>query len=432
MEKKVLGIVVGGGPAPGINGVVSSATIEAINEGIDVVGVVGGFRTLFEGKEGDINPLTIDEVSRIHNRGGSILRTSRDYPDNVQERFKVLMSTLRRLGIDYLLTIGGEGTLYMANWIHQEARGDLRVVHVPKTIDNDIPLPGGLSTFGYETARQVGVGIVTNLMEDAKATGRWYFITTMGRHAGHLALGIGKAAGATVTVIPEEFGEGTVSIDQVSDILVGSIVKRLSMGKDHGVAIIAEGVSERVAFDTEGYNGEAPKEKDEMGRVRLSEIPLGEALKKLARTTLQSYGLKVTIVDKTVGYELRSADPIPFDAAYTRDLGYGAVRFLMSGGSGATIISDAHDIHPIPFAEFIDETGKSKVRKVDVHSQIYKVARDYMIRLERTDLEGKQLRRLAEIVGLTPDQFRERCEKTVTCHSPLLFNREEPSRVRPE
>lgn len=415
MEKKLLGIVVGGGPAPGINGVISSATIEAINEGIDVVGVVGGFRTLFEGKESDINPLTIDEVSRIHNRGGSILRTSRDYPDNVQERFKVLMSTVRRLRIDYLLTIGGEGTLYMANWINKEAQGDLTVVHVPKTIDNDIPLPGGLSTFGYETARQVGVGIVTNLMEDAKTTGRWYFITTMGRHAGHLALGIGKAAGATVTVIPEEFGEDTVTIDQVSDILVGSIVKRLSMGKDHGVAIIAEGVSEKVVFDTEGYNEEA--QKDEMGRVRLSDIPLGEALKRLARKTLQLYGLKVTIEDKTVGYELRAADPIPFDTAYTRDLGYGAVRFLMSGGSGATIISDAHDIHPIPFAEFIDETGKSRVRKVDVNSQTYKVARDYMIRLERTDLEGKQLRRLAEIVGLEPDQFRERYEKTVTCYS---------------
>ena len=364
----------------------------------------------------DINTLTIDEVSRLHNRGGSILRTSRDYPDNVQDKFKVLMSTIGRIGIDHLLTIGGEGTLYMANWIDKEAQGDLTVVHVPKTIDNDIPLPGGLSTFGYETARQVGVGIVTNLMEDAKTTGRWYFITTMGRHAGHLALGIGKAAGATVTVIPEEFGEDLVTIDQVSDILVGSIVKRLSMGKDHGVAIIAEGVSEEVVFDTEEYNREA--QKDEMGRVRLSDIPLGEALKRFARKTLQSYGLSVTIVDKTVGYELRAADPIPFDTAYTRDLGYGAVRFLMSGGSGATIISDAHDIHPIPFAEFIDEAGKSKVRKVDVNSQIYKVARNYMIRLERTDLEGKQLMRLAEIVGLEPDQFRERCEKTVTCYSP--------------
>ena len=411
MENRVLGIVVGGGPAPGINGVISSATIEAINEGIDVVGITGGFRTLFEGRENEIRPLTIDEVSRVHNRGGSILRTSRDFPDNVQEKFRVMMSTIRKLGIDYLLTIGGEGTLYMANWINREAQGDLKVVHVPKTIDNDIPLPGGLSTFGYETARQIGVSIVSNLMEDARTTGRWYFITTMGRQAGHLALGIGKAAGATVTVIPEEFGDKTVSLNQVADILVGSIVKRLSMGRDHGVAIIAEGVSEKVVFDAEDSGD---MEKDEMGRVRLSEIPLGEALKRLARKTLDSYGLKMTIVDKAVGYELRAADPIPFDVAYTRDLGYGAVRFLTSGGSGATIISDAQDIHSIPFAEFIDESGKSKVRKVDINSKIYRVARDYMIRLEKADLEGKQLRRLAALVRLGPDQFLERCSATVT------------------
>jgi ATP-dependent phosphofructokinase / diphosphate-dependent phosphofructokinase len=413
MQKQVLGIVVGGGPAPGINGVISAATIEAINQGIEVVGIVGGFRTLFEGKENDIRTLTIDEVSRIHSRGGSILRTSRDYPDNVEERFRVLMSTIRRAGIDYLLTIGGEGTLYMANWIATEAKGDLHVVHVPKTIDNDIPLPGGLSTFGYETARQAGVRIVSDLMEDARTTGRWYFISTMGRYAGHLALGIGKAAGATITIVPEEFDEKMVPIERVSDILAGSIIKRLSMGRDHGVAIIAEGVIEKVIFNAEQYNGTL--EKDELGRVRLSEVPLAEVLKRQVRQILESFNLKVTIVDKSVGYELRAADPIPFDIAYTRDLGYGAVRFLMDGGTGCTIISDEHDIRPVPFSEFLDEKGKSKIRKVDISSQIYTVARDYMIRLEQEDMSGKQLRRLAEVSGLEPEQFKERFAPALSC-----------------
>lgn len=409
MQKDLLGIVVGGGPAPGINGVISSATIEAVNQGIEVVGIVGGFKTLFEGRDTDIRPLTIDEVSRLHTQGGSILRTSRDYPDNVQERFKVLMSTIRRVGIDYLVTVGGEGTLFMANWIYNEAQGDVKVVHVPKTIDNDIPLPGGRSTFGYETARHLGVHIVSNLMEDARTTGRWYFVTTMGRHAGHLALGIGKAAGATITVIPEEFREQRVPIGQVANVLTGSIIKRLSMGRDHGVAILAEGMSEKVAFDAEAYNGELTM--DESGRVRLSEIPLGEALKRMCRGTLESLGLKVTIVDKNIGYELRAAAPIPFDIEYTRNLGYGAVRFLLSGGSGATVISDEHDIQDIPFAYFIDEDGKSKIRKVDTNSQVYQVARNYEIRLEPEDFEGKQLRRIAETAHLDPEEFRARFEK---------------------
>jgi 6-phosphofructokinase 1 len=411
MEKEVLAIVVGGGPAPGINGVISSATIEAVNEGMDVVGVVGGFKTLFEGKENDIKPLTIDEVTRIPTRGGSILRTSRDYPDNVQEKFRVMMATIGRLGIDYLLTIGGEGTLFMANWICREAQGNLKVVHVPKTIDNDIPLPGGLSTFGYETARHEGVRIVTNLMEDARTTGRWYFITTMGRHAGHLALGIGKAAGATITLIPEEFENKSCSMGQVSDVLAGAIIKRLSMGRDHGVAVLAEGMAERIALGVEECDVSAGK--DELGRVRLSEVPLGEAMKRMVRKTLDTCGLKVTIVDKNIGYELRGADPIPFDRDYTRNLGYGAVRFLKGGGTGCTIISDAQDIQSIPFSEFIDASGQSKVRKVDINSHIYQVARKYMIRLEPDDFEGKQLRRLASITCLDAEAFQRRFASAV-------------------
>jgi len=406
MEKEVLAIVVGGGPAPGINGVISSATIEAVNEGMEVLGVTGGFKTLFEGKEKEIRPLTIDEVSRIPTRGGSILRTSRDYPDNVQEKFRVMMATIGKLGIDYLLTIGGEGTLFMANWICREAGGNLKVVHVPKTIDNDIPLPGGLSTFGYETARHEGVRIVTNLMEDARTTGRWYFVTTMGRNTGHLALGIGKAAGATITLIPEEFENRSCSADLVAGVLAGSVIKRLSMGRDHGVAVLAEGMAERMSLDTEGYDVTA--EKDEMGRLRLSEVPLGEAVRRIARKTLEICGLKVNIVDKNIGYELRGADPIPFDRDYTRNLGYGAVRFLKGGGTGCTIISDAQDIQSIPFDEFIDAEGKSKVRKVDINSHIYQVARKYMIRLEPDDFEGKQLRRLASITCLSPEAFQER------------------------
>src|SRR5208283_307 len=260
-DNGIFGIIVGGGPAPGINGVISSAAIEAINEGKTVVGIKGGFKPLFEGNTDCVLPLAISDVSRIHSKGGSILRTSRDFPERVKEKFGVLMSTLKQLGISHLITVGGEGTLFMANWIDSESRGDMNVVHVPKTIDNDIPLPGGASTFGYQTARHFGVGIVQNMMEDAKTTGRWYFITTMGRHAGHLALGIGKAAGATITLIAEEFTEKQLSFNKVADVLAGSIIKRLAYGIDHGVAILAEGLAEK--FDYEGLSDYEQLEKDE-------------------------------------------------------------------------------------------------------------------------------------------------------------------------
>ncbi len=406
-DKEVVGIIVGGGPAPGINGVISSATIEAIRGGKTVIGIIGGFKPLFEGNKSAVMQLTIDDVSRIHTEGGSILRTSRDYPDKVKERFKVLMTTLKQLKIKYLITIGGEGTLFMANWIEKEARGSISVVHVPKTIDNDIPLPGGAPTFGFQTARHWGVEIVKNIMEDARTTGRWYFITTMGRHAGHLALGIGKASGATITLIPEEFKEQRLSFKKVADILIASIIKRLSMNRDHGVAILAEGIAEK--FDLEELSRYEQLERDETGRIRLSEIQLGRVMKNFVKKTLDSMGIRTTIVDKSVGYELRAADPIPFDIEYTRNLGYGAVRYLLRGGTGSMIAFYEGFLRPIPFVEMIDyQTGKVKIRTLDITSETYEVGRKYMIRLEQEDLEGESLNRLANVAKLSPEDFKKR------------------------
>lgn len=405
--KEVLAIVVGGGPAPGINGAISAATIEAINSGLNVIGVMGGFKSLFEGRKNNIIPLTIEDVSRIHTQGGSILGSSREYPDRVKEKFKVLMKTFRTFKVRYLITIGGDGTSFMARWIEKEAKGSIAVVHVPKTIDNDLPLPGGMPTFGYETARHYGVEIVKNLMEDAKTMGRWYFVTTMGRNVGHLALGIGKASGATITLIPEEFPEEKISIKKIADILEGSIIKRLSMGRTHGVAVIAEGISDKLDFhELSRYEH---LEKDETGRVRLSQIQLGRIVKEFVRKSLKERDIEITIVDKNIGYELRAADPIPFDIEYTKNLGYGAVKFLLRGGSGAMITIYEGRLNSVPFADMFDpDTGRIKVRTVDITSEPYEVGRKYMIRVEKVDFNPNNLKRLARAANMTPLVFRER------------------------
>lgn len=405
--KEVLAIVVGGGPAPGINGAISAATIEAINSGLNVIGVMGGFKSLFEGRKNNIIPLTIEDVSRIHTQGGSILGSSREYPDKVKERFKVLMKTFKTFKVRYLITIGGDGTSFMARWIEKEAKGSISVVHVPKTIDNDLPLPGGMPTFGYETARHYGVEIVKNLMEDAKTMGRWYFVTTMGRNVGHLALGIGKASGATITLIPEEFPEDKISIKKIADILEGSIIKRLSMGRNHGVAVIAEGISDKLDFhELSRYEH---LEKDETGRVRLSQIQLGRIAKEFVRKSLKERDIEITIVDKNIGYELRAADPIPFDIEYTKNLGYGAVKFLLRGGSGAMITIYEGRLNSVPFADmFNPDTGRIKVRTVDITSEPYEVGRKYMIRLEKVDFNPNNIKRLARAANMTPLVFKER------------------------
>ncbi|MBV9545194.1 MAG: 6-phosphofructokinase, partial [Chloroflexi bacterium] len=201
-----LAILCGGGPAPGINSVIAAATIRANLAGSRVLGIRDGFKWLMQADTSHTVQLSIESVSRIHFAGGSYLGTSRANPTRRTEDLEATIATLERLGVDKLLTIGGDDTAYSAMTLARHAAGRLQVVHVPKTIDNDLDLPYGISTFGFQTARHVGTELVKNLMVDAQTTTRWYLIVAMGRTAGHLALGIGKAAGATLSVIPEEFG----------------------------------------------------------------------------------------------------------------------------------------------------------------------------------------------------------------------------------
>ncbi|HHI68308.1 MAG TPA: 6-phosphofructokinase, partial [Planctomycetes bacterium] len=277
-ERPVLAILVGGGPAPGINGVISAATIEAINRGLKVLGIREGFRYLAEGRADKMSELTIPDVSRIHFNGGSILFTSRVNPAKNEESMANVVRVLKERKVRYLVTIGGDDTAFSAVQVARRMEGELSVAHVPKTIDNDLPLPGFAPTFGYETARHVGVSLVKNLMEDARTTRRWVFVVSMGRQAGHLALGICLAAGATLAVIPEEFKEKGVGIDLVGRVLEGAILKRLAMDRYDGVAVIAEGILERLKPEEIHALREAAR--DEHGHIRLSEIDLASALKK--------------------------------------------------------------------------------------------------------------------------------------------------------
>ncbi|MDI6733274.1 MAG: diphosphate--fructose-6-phosphate 1-phosphotransferase [Planctomycetota bacterium] len=403
-SEKFLGILVGGGPAPGINGVISAATIESINYGWKVIGILDGFKHLAINDITKVVPLTINSVSRIHFDGGSIIRTSRENPTKDKTKIKNVIDSLLKLSIDKFITIGGDDTAYSASVISKETEGKIRIVHVPKTIDNDLPLPENRSTFGFHTARQVGVQIIQNIMEDASTTNRWYFIVAMGRKAGHLALSIGKASGATISVIAEEFKERTITLSQISDILEGAIIKRLAMGREHGVAILAEGLAERLSPDDPCLRD---VEKDEHDHLRLSEIDLGKFIKNEVKERLDSRGIKITIVDKDIGYELRCAPPVPYDCEYTRDLGYGASKFLQQGGSGAMVCLQGGKITPICFPDILDPlTGKTKVRYVDVNTESYEVARSYMIRLEKSDFnDPEQLDKLCRAAKLTKEEF---------------------------
>jgi 6-phosphofructokinase 1 len=414
-----LAILVAGGPAPGINSVIGAATIRARLEGLEVVGIRDGFEWLMQGDIDHVTPLTIENVSRIHFRGGSFLGIARANPTKDPKLLEQTLTSLLRLNVSQLITIGGDDTAYSAMMLERHAGGAIRVVHVPKTIDNDLHLPEHVDTFGFQSARHYGSEIVKNLMVDAKTTSRWYFVIAMGRKAGHLALGIGKAAGTTLTLISEEF-PAPIRLKTIVDTLAGAIIKRLSEGRRDGVAVIAEGVVLDIAEqDLEGLQD---VERDSHGHLRIAEVNLGEILKAQVQTRLRELGIKTTIAAKNIGYELRCADPIPLDMEYTRDLGYCAAKYLIAGGTAAMISMQGGHFIPVPFEEMTDAvTGRSRVRLVNVGSTRYAIARRYMIRLRRDDFEDPhQLAKLASTVRLSLDEFRREFESLVADEPPRL------------
>ncbi|MDT7690167.1 MAG: ATP-dependent phosphofructokinase / diphosphate-dependent phosphofructokinase [Acidobacteriota bacterium] len=406
MAIKRVGILVGGGPAPGTNGVISAVVIEAIKMSCTPVGFHDGFEWLAGRYTDEQHEMTIEEVSRIHLDGGSILGTSRTDITRDAESLDNVVAALRKLGIEALITIGGDDLVRSSAAVERATAGAIKVVQVPKSIDNDLWLPLSVSTLGFETARHVGVQLVQRLMEDAKTTGRWYLGVTMGRPTGHLTLGIGKAASATCTIIPEEFKRSRVSLSDICDVVEGTIIKRRAMNRPHGVILLAEALVER--FDPDEVAELQDVDRDAQGNIRVAEIDLGRKVKSEVQARLERRGIKVTLVDKTIGYELRCAPPIPYDAEYARDLGYAAFRHLYDGdGSGTMITIQGGEFRPVPFAEVIDaETGRGRQRPVDVDTESYQVARDYMVRIGEKDFrEEAWVAKLAAAAELTPEEF---------------------------
>ena len=401
--RNVVAIVCGGGPAPGINAVINAVTNTANRHGWDVLGMYDGFSHLGRGEKSYIR-LDAAAVNRIHLTGGCILRMSRFNPTKKESDLRTVVDTLTELGVGYLVTIGGDDTAFSSSAVSEYARKlgrTINVVHVPKTIDNDLPLPEGIPTFGFETARAFGTTEIQNLMEDAHTSNnRWYFTIAMGRTAGHLALGMGRSAGAAVTIIPEEFPQEKIRLQQVVDIITGSIVKRYLIGKNYGVAVVAEGVIEKIA--EEDFQELGNVVLDEHGHIRYAELDFGEILKQKVLAELKRIGIKISIVDKEIGYELRCTAPIAYDIDYARNLGYEAMQFLMRGD---ITIQDNKAV-PLRFEDIRDPaTGKTYVRKVNINSVHYRIARGFMTRLEKGDLDDAGV---ANAFRMSPEEFKAR------------------------
>ncbi|MDP6354434.1 MAG: 6-phosphofructokinase [Planctomycetota bacterium] len=437
-----MAILVGGGPAPGINGVISGAGIEAMDNEFEVIGLYDGFKSICDHENIDLfdetgpaRLLAYSDLTRIHWEGGTILRTSRRRPSD--DELDRAVKNLKDLGIDLLLTIGGDDTLTSSRRIRDAADGTIGVAHVPKTIDNDLPLAANTPTFGFETARHVGTEIVNSLSYDAKATNRWVFVIMMGRSAGHLALHVAKGAGATCCIIPEEFSEDAdLTLGDVADTLISSMLVRATppRGRLDGVAVIAEGVIGRLcdaSLEEMKEDGLATIGFDDHSQLKFADILLGRALQLKVQDRLDNFtfngGPKLTdgIVVKNIGYELRCHHPIPFDVEYTRDMGYAATRLLLSGKSGYLISLENGSTNPIRYEDLpFDDEGRVIPRLVDIESESYQVARKYMFRIDKQDLQDEEFAvRLSETANMTVEQLKVRFSQmfALQAYNPPVF-----------
>jgi ATP-dependent phosphofructokinase / diphosphate-dependent phosphofructokinase len=247
-----------------------------------------------------------------------------------------------------------------------------------------------------------------NLKRDAATSQHWFLVMTMGRKAGHLALGIGKSAVATVTLIPEEWAGREIRLQEVVDILATSVLLRRLEGKPYGVAILAEGILENLAHaDLEALDN---VERDEHGHIRLAEVNFLDILKQNLSRELAQMGVQVRLVKHVLGYELRCAPPCAFDVEYTRTLGEAAIDYLLRGGSNAIITLQHNQVVPIPYDQMIDPvTGRTEVRLVDTSSYRYRSNYKSMTRLKPEHAGDEALfERLAALTNLSPAQFKGR------------------------
>jgi len=362
--KESVAILCGGGPAPGINSVISSVALVFLRSGYRVLGVHDGYKGLFSNNN-QFTDIDFSFADAIHNQGGSALKMSRHKPKDKEFNTKFFVDN----NIQLLVTIGGDDTASTANRISKFLRENdvsIQNIHVPKTIDNDLPLPEGNPTFGYQSAKQEGVRIAQTVYEDARTSGNWFVVSAMGREAGHLAFGIGAASHFPMIVIPEMFNKAEITFENIIKLIISAIVKRKIRGIDYGLAIVSEGVF-HFMDEQEIINSGINFTYDDHGHPELGNVSKAHIFNILLQEKLKSLGIKVKSRPVELGYELRCVAPTAFDQLYCGLLGYGVKKLFDEGRTACMVTADNNGtVRPLYLEDVEDENGKIKPRLVNI------------------------------------------------------------------
>ncbi|NOR27912.1 MAG: 6-phosphofructokinase [Lutibacter sp.] len=385
LNKKSILIICGGGPAPGINSVISTVTKEFLKDGYRVLGLHEGFKGIFSNKP-KIKEMDFNHADRIFSRGGSTLIMSRFKPKNEELNEDLFLKN----NVKLLVSIGGDDTASSANKITtylQNKNIDISNIHVPKTIDNDLPLPDRNPTFGFHSAKDEGVRIGNTAYEDARTSQNWFVMSAMGRSAGHLAFGIATSCHFPMVVIPEMFNKNEITTDKVIRLVISSIIKRKIENIHYGVAMISEGVFHHLS------NSELEKigihfTYDEHGHPELGNISKSHIFNMLIQNKLEELGLHVKSRPLELGYEIRCCRPIGFDLTLCTLLGMGVKKVFDEGKSGCIVSANSKgEITPLYLSDLEDEYGKIQPRLVDVNSEFSKLCFQNLHFIEESDYE---------------------------------------------
>ena len=358
-------ILAGGGPAPGINTVISTVAKTFLKAGYRVLGLNDGYKNLFKPNP-EVDEIDFIWADEIQKQGGSALRMSRYKPKNEEFNTDFFVKN----NVKLLVTIGGDDTASTANRISKylmENNVKIQNIHVPKTIDNDLPLPDGQPTFGYYSAKDAAVHLVQTVYEDARTSGNWFVLSAMGREAGHLAFGMTSACHCPMVVIPEMFNKADVTLEAIIRLMVSSIVKRKMLGVNYGVIIISEGVFHFMT-DAEIEKSGVAFTYDEHGHPELGNVSKAHIFNLLLQQRLKLLGISVKSRPVEIGYGIRCVQPNGYDLTYCSLLGYGVKKLFDKGVTGAMVTTNPKgEIIPLYLKDVEDENGKIKPRLVNLN-----------------------------------------------------------------
>ncbi len=377
-------IICGGGPAPGINTVIATVAKAFLKDGYRVLGVHHGYKGLFA-EEPEIKEFDFDHADRIASRGGSTLIMARFKPKNSDFNTKIF----EKENVKLLVTIGGDDTASTANRVTKflDSQGiSISNIHVPKTIDNDLPLPDRNPTFGFHSAKDEGVRIGNTVYEDARTARQWFVLSTMGRSAGHLAFGIATGCHFPMMIIPEMFNKTDISLKKIVNLMISSIIKRKIMGVEYGVSLISEGVFHVLDINEVVERG-INFTYDDHGHPELGNVSKAHIFNLMLQQELHKLGISVKTRPVELGYELRCCRPIGFDLTLCSLLGLGVKKLYDEGISGCIVSANSTgDIKPLYLADF-EKDGKIPPRLVDMDSQIAKLFFESMNFIKEKDYE---------------------------------------------